>query len=464
MKKLLISAFIFITLLFVATPHFLGFSLWHLGHAVQVATSLSAKLACSAKYISNMEHEQIIEDLNSYSPATSLVSIQYSDNPKEVETSLFGISNATAVFHQATGCHLLYPDIEDLALEQTKPVEEAQDETWPNGKQLRYVDLAVQAEVNQIMRKDDELGLDTRALLAIYDGELVAEAYGRGFDSQTPLLGWSMGKSLTAIMLGRLEQLGKVSRDDIHLFETWQDQRQQISLKNLLQMTSGLNFNETYAPGSDATHMLFTAPSASDVALNSLQYKEHGKHFYYSSGTTNLLTRYIHQTLGNDTNNTLAFLNNEVFGPTSIHSAIFEPDASGVIVGSSYIYATPRDWARLGLLMVNRGKVNDQQLLSKKWVEDATSPNTSNNEKAYGYQFWLNSGDKELRWPSLPEDAFAMLGNRHQSVMMIPSEKLVMVRLGWTKGTYPMEQNYKQLIDAVKAANAPILPVEHVAN
>jgi len=464
MKRILIATLIFLIMLFAVTPHFLGFSFLHLGHALQVATSLSAKLACSAKFISNMEHEQIVKDLSSYSPATKLVSLSYFEDTKKVEARLLGLSNATAIYNEHTGCYLTYPEVAKLDVTSKQNFQASSNKTWPDGKQLKYVDLAVQAAVNRVIRKDNESDLDTRALIVVYEGELVAEAYGKGFESHTPLLGWSMGKSLTAIMLGRLEQLDKVNRNETKLFDEWQDDRQQISLSSLLQMTSGLAFDETYAPGSDATHMLFTAPSASDVALQSKINFNQGEHFSYSSGTTNLLTRYIHQVLGNDVNNTATFLNNEVFSPLSIDSAVFETDASGVLVGSSYIYASARDWARLGLLMVNQGLVNGKTLLSKSWVADATTPNTSNNEKAYGYQFWLNKGDEELRWPSLPEDAYAMMGNRHQSVMMLPSEKLVMVRLGWTAGDYPMEQNYKQLVDAVIDANAPILPMEQVNN
>lgn len=124
-----------------------------------------------------------------------------------------------------------------------------------------------------------------------------------------------------------------------------------------------------------------------------------------------------------------------------------------MFVGSSYLYASARDWAKLGLLMLNEGKFNGEQLLPNDWVNKATSPNNSDNEKAYGFQFWLNNGDEHLRWPSLPEDAYAMMGNRKQSVMVIPSENTVLVRLGWTKGDYPMEQNYRAILDTLQPNN-----------
>lgn len=121
-------------------------------------------------------------------------------------------------------------------------------------------------------------------------------------------------------------------------------------------------------------------------------------------------------------------------------------DPSGILVGSSYIYGSARDWARLGLLMLNKGQANRQQLISQDWVVDASVPNSSDNDRAYGYQFWLNAGQPELRWPELPKDAYAMLGNRKQVVMIIPSADTVVVRLGWSTQSYPTGENIQGLL------------------
>ena len=215
-------------------------------------------------------------------------------------------------------------------------------------------------------------------------------------------------------------------------------------------MSSGLTFDETYEPGYDATHMLFTADSASDVALNSPLEREPDSFFYYSSGTSNLLSRYISAQFQMQPQAVQHFVQRALFIPLGMTNSMFEMDASGVMVGSSYLYASARDWARLGWLMVNDGEINGTRLLDKAWVRDAEQPNLSNNDKRYGYQLWLNSGMPEMRWPSLPADAYAMMGNRHQSVMMIPSKSLVFVRLGWTSGEYPMAQNYKKLLDQIQ--------------
>jgi CubicO group peptidase (beta-lactamase class C family) len=305
----------------------------------------------------------------------------------------------------------------------------------------------LQRSLDQLLDTDNRAGLETRALLVVGAGAILAESYATGFDAATPLLGWSMGKSLTSIMLGQLEYRGELDVQSRQLFPEWGgDERADISIENLLQMSSGLDFDETYAPGSDSTEMLFTAHSASEVARASPLLHPPGEYFYYSSGTTNMLAQLWFDRVGGSTQQAVEQLQRQILAPLGMAATIFEPDPSGVFVGSSYIYASARDWARLGLLMLNEGELNGTRLLSQAWVARARAPNTSGNDPRYGYQFWLNRGGEELRWPALPEDAYAMSGNRHQTVMIVPSRKVVLVRLGWTAGSYPMAENFSALL------------------
>ena len=129
--------------------------------------------------------------------------------------------------------------------------------------------------------------------------------------------------------------------------------------------------------------------------------------------------------------------------------AVFETDASGVFMGSSYFYASARDWARIGQLMLNGGVINGQRLVTESWVSRATSPNQSDNDKAYGYQWWLNRGNEKLRFQALPKDLFYANGNRQQLVMVFPSQKAVIVRLGWTSGRYPVTDNFAKILNSL---------------
>ena len=469
MKKFLLTIVIVLTTLHFAAPTLLGFSIWQLGSAVSVSTGMSAKLACSAKYITGLSNSQIIEDLSSYSPAVRVVNLDYDNNNKIVTASLMGMAKTSAQFRSGLGCSLIMGDSNTLD-NVVVPLLSTSKAKWPAGNTVETINPNIQNLVTTLVEQDNSDNLNTRAMLVIKNGEIIAQSYSDGFNETTPLLGWSMGKSVTAIMLGRMQQLDMVTMSKADLFKEWQhDDRQEITLKQLLQMSSGLTFDETYAPGSDATAMLFTAPSASNVAMQSPLTNKPGSHFSYSSGTTNILTRFMHDQMGASTQADINFLFQEIFQPLGMQNSIFETDSSGVFVGSSYIYASGQDWARLGLLMLNNGLVNyidnkgithQRQLLPSDWVKKASQPNSSNNDSRYGYQFWLNSGssdnnqkndeNNQLRWPSLPLDAYAMMGNRQQSVMIIPSENTVLIRIGWTKGSYPLDKNYATILNALK--------------
>jgi hypothetical protein len=307
--------------------------------------------------------------------------------------------------------------------------------------------------VDRLLEEDTTAGLETRAVVVVRDGRIVAEAYADGIGPQTPLLGFSMGKSVTAIMIGRMQRLGLLPRDERSfdegpLFPAWAgDGRRDIRLVHLLQMTAGLKFEETYAPGSDSTRILFMVHSASSDAMRSPLEHPPGEHFQYSSGTTNLLSRFVHDRLGGSQAQ-LDFFAREVLAPLGMRHTLFEPDPSGVFVGSSYIYGSGRDWARLGLLLLDRGRFNGEQLLDPDWVDRARAPYDSANDRRYGYQLWLNGASDPQRWPELPGDAFAMSGNRGQHVVMVPSARAVLVRLGWTNGPYPKE-NFARLLAAL---------------
>lgn len=449
LKKLSIIIVLLAIAIIAAAPSLLGFSIFNLGHAISVSTGLTAKLGCSARYVSGFDNTQVVEDLASYSPVANIVDMQYSETDKSVTSSLYGLATTSASYVDGVGCSL---DFENKAVHSAltmKNVEVSNNE-WPLGESVNSIDLRIQTFLDQMLVDDNNRGFNSRAMLVVKGGKIIAESYGPKIDKQTRLLGWSMAKSVTAIMLGNLELQGRLTRQQASLFSTWlNDKRNLITLEQMLHMSSGLGFDETYAPGSDATHMLFTAKSAANVAIESDLVYGPGTHFSYSSGTTNLLSYFIHQTLGSDPQNDLDYLHEEIFAPLAMSHSTFEMDTSGVFVGSSYLYSSGRDWARLGQLMLNKGLLNGHRIVSEAWIEQAQSPNLSNNEKAYGYQFWLNSGDAELRWPELPSDAYAMKGNRKQSVMIIPSENTVFVRLGWTTGDYPMANNYKRLLDAI---------------
>lgn len=412
---------------------------------VQVGTGIGAKLACSGRYLSGFDAQQVGADIASYSAAADLLSISYDDTEQSASASLLGFGVTKAKFRPGLGCTLEREGSESLDHITVSKIQESLA-PWPQGSMVASLKASTQSQLETLLQRDNSEGLQSRALLIVREGEIVAEAYAQGISPQTPLMGWSMGKSLSAIMLGYLAQSERLTTEQANLFPQWAgDDRRNINLRQLLQMSSGLDFSEVYAPGSDATRMLFIAASASDVAKASPLVHPPGSHFSYSSGTANLLSEiFVTQTGG--TQAAVDVLRKHILAPMGMAHTILELDANGVFVGSSNIYSSTRDWARLGLLMLNKGQLNGHRIISEGWVAQTTTPNTSDNERAYGYQVWLNQGDKELRWPDLPADAYAFTGNRGQRVMVVPSLQTVVVRMGWSSVSYPDNENFARFI------------------
>lgn len=426
-----------------------GLSPVQLPSALALGTGLGAKLACSGRYLSGFDQQRIEDDVASYSALTR--SIRYRSLPDGgVSASLLG-QESIARYRPGLGCTLEYGGSNALDGVRVPTSPGDTSAPWPQGDSAGPPDAAMQRLLETTLADDNAAGLDTRALLVVQQGRILAEVYAEGISVNTPLLGWSMGKSVVGIMLGRLEMLGLLDTAERDLFPAWrEDERARISLENMLQMTSGLRFREDYIPGSDSTRMLFEAASAADVAMASPAEFPPGSHFYYSSGTTNLLSLLAFERVGGSAQAQIDFFQHEIARPLALRNTIMEPDASGVFVGSSFVYATARDWARFGQLLLADGEINGQRVLSADWVARARQPNGSDNDGRYGYQLWLNDGGSEPWWPSLPRSAYAMQGNHRQSVMILPEQDAVIVRLGWTAGDYPADANFARIVAALE--------------
>ena len=276
--------------------------------------------------------------------------------------------------------------------------------------------------------------LGTRAVVVLKDGKLVAERYAEGFASTTPQLGWSMAKSVTDLLVGRLVQQGRVSLDDDHLRPEWAgDARARITVRQLLQMTSGLAWDETYALNTPITRMLYIEHDmGAYVAAQPLAH-DPGTYLQYSSGSTTLLCAVLAERTGLGAN----LPRDLVFAPLGLTSAVLEPDAAGTPVCSSYMWATPRDWAAVGQLALDDGVWNGERLLPAGWMAESTTAVdvTSAETAPYASGWWPNRApDGSLVQPTLPADAFFAEGHDGQWTIVVPSERLVVVRLGFTPG------------------------------
>jgi len=270
----------------------------------------------------------------------------------------------------------------------------------------------------------------------VHDGRIVGEIYGEGFSAETPLLGWSMTKTLTAAIIGTIVGEGKMAVADKELFSGWTDARAAISTADLMAMSSGLEFNEDYGDVTDVTRMLYLESDMASYAAAKPLAGQVGNVFSYSSGTTMLLSRLWQDRVGSDAP---SWPRTKLFAPLGMTSAVLEMDAHGTFVGSSYLYATARDWARFGQFLLQDGVWNGKAILPPgfvAWMREAVPPSRG----AYGRgQLWLrgpegdvpDSPDADVDL-GLPDDTFWLEGHDGQSVAVIPSKKLVVVRMGLT--------------------------------
>lgn len=279
----------------------------------------------------------------------------------------------------------------------------------------------------------DELG--TRAVVVLHEGELVAERYADGFDAQTPQLGWSMSKSVTNLLLGRLVLAGDVTLADDQLREEWRDQRADITIDQLQRMTSGLAWDETYALGTPITRMLYLEPDMAAYVASQEAAHEPGAYQQYSSGSTTLLCDVMARRAGVADEQRADLPRELLFEPLGLTTAVWEPDASGNPVCSSYLWASPRDWAAIGQLALQEGQWEGRELLPEDWMAESTTHQqvADSEEEGYAAGWWVNQeADGDVVSDLLPQDAYQARGHDGQRLVVVPSADLVVVRLGFT--------------------------------
>jgi CubicO group peptidase (beta-lactamase class C family) len=277
---------------------------------------------------------------------------------------------------------------------------------------------------------------NTRAVLVLYKGEIIAERYAPGFGPDTRLAAWSCTKSVFQALYGIAERDGKLNQMDPAPVPAWQqpgDPRAGITLDMLLRMSSGIDFTEVdYSPPAQLTDMLFAHPGAAEYFMGLPLAYPPDTHWAYGSGTTNLLSWVLRQAYGDDAYYELPY--KELFSKIGMRSAYLEADATGTWVGSSYLFATARDYARFGLLYMNDGMWQGERILPEGWAKYAMTATPTAPKNNYGAQWWRPTLDDraaaEARGVPLPEDAFNASGFEGQKIVVIPSKELVIVRLG----------------------------------
>lgn len=402
-----------------------------------VGAGYMAKIACSEIFLAGRDGIGVLEgEFNDISPALERVRLKIDSEQKTVSGSIMGIGGAEARYRDGYGCTLkrgvLFP-VPALSPVADKPLPDAFAGTAAMRNDVDYA--AIDAALAAAFADKDAA---TRAILVVKDGAVIAERYATGFTAETPFLSWSMAKSMTATMAGAAVHMGFLDLNapaPVREFEG-DAKRAAITWNDLLQMQSGLAFSEAYGdPNADAPQMLFRARDAGAVAAQKPLAYPPGTFWSYSSGTTNLIQRTLRETLEANDTGYHAFAQERIFTPLGMASAVLEPDASGTFIGSSFMYATARDWAKLGILYLDDGVADGERLLPEGWSVYASKPAAA-SDGFYGAQFWLNHPGADGRpkyVPGVPDDAYMMAGHEGQYVLIAPDKRLVIVRTGMTR-------------------------------
>ncbi len=448
-RKILIPVLVIVALIAVIASQY---------PKLYIATGYGAKSMATAVFLTGRDPLIVKSvDLN-YSIVKYTTSIVDFKN-KSVTTSLWGLAKQTAVYREGFGCCLVGNRSGDSLqkITFTPPVIIRQGSwriPWPNGDQPKDT---VYPEIDTLrLHKaiDNAFGPPstdyrwTAAVVVLYKGELIAEKYAKalGITADTRIWGWSMNKSIMNAMAGVLAKKGKLNIHAIAPVNQWSgDRRRDITVNDLMHMSSGLKWNEDYSDVSSVTNMLYRSQGCYKDAIDVPYEKKPGEEWKYSSGTSNILSGIMRTLIGND-QRYHEFPYREIFNKIGVTSMILETDADGSFVGSSYGYASARDWARFGLLYYNDGIWKNDTILPKGWVNYTRTPVTASKGE-YGAQFWLNRS-KSIQ--DAPEDMFYCDGHRGQRIFIIPSRNLVIVRLGFSEEGFDHDQFLKGILASVK--------------
>ncbi len=411
---------------------------------------IAAKQTCSLVFVSKFEPKRAWDLYVGplLGPAGQFARMSVDRGEPSVTVSIAGFYAAKAVHRPHLGCTLkrdtasaMEPTPADLAGQSRDDWPTPMDETVDQA----HRDLIFDPEA--LERAFDEVFTtaagapprNTLAALVLHDGILVAERYADGIAADTPLPGWSMTKSVTATLAGILVDQGRLSVDEAGAIARWRDTddpRSAITLDHLLRMTSGLKLTERNDGFDENSRLLFIQPDATAYAAAQPLAYPVGDHHEYMSGNTVLAMARVQEAVGGGLPGAFEFIRDALFRPLGMTTAVIEPDQAGTFVGSSFMLAGARDWARLGQLYLDDGMVGDQQLLSANWIALVTRHTPASGDRGYGAGFWLGD-NRAADQRRLPQGTVYAWGFQGQFIFIMPRERLVVVRLGATNEGAP---------------------------
>ncbi len=435
LRKLLAAAVVVTALALLA-------AIYRPDRAVRVATGLVAHNVCSKTFVSRLDPQTAFAETTDRAGIRLLrwgLNFDLDRSRQTLEASLAGLFGSRAAFHEGFGCVLLRgskqpylprSDIEALKTPKTPPLlpEIAGPAiVEPSDPGLHAaLDHAFEEPADPPFRR-------TKAVVVVHDGRVIAERYAEGVGIETELLGFSMTKSVVNALIGIMTQQGLVTPSYPAPIPEWHgssDPRREIEVEHLMRMTSGLALDETNSGFDPSSQMVYLHDDTAAFAVKAAMIAPPGTRWAYSSPTTQLLARIVRDAVGGP-EQTLAFAWRELFNPLGMRHVTLEFDAAGTILGSTYMLASARDWARFGLLYLDDGVIGGRRILQDEWVDFSA---TATLDTDYGAGFWTNRSEHQhakgrVRL-GIPRDAFFASGDLGQRIVILPTQHLVIVRLG----------------------------------
>jgi CubicO group peptidase (beta-lactamase class C family) len=412
-----------------------GLVIFRPDRALHVASGMTAHTLCSATFVSELDPDKTFTETvrPTASVAAPLLRYQVDRNAKSVDASVLGVFASKASFHPGYGCRL---DFED-SIAVPPPLPEV----------ARAPELATVETANADLRgalerafaeQEGHAPRNVKAVVIVKDGRIVGERYAAGYGPETPLLSYSVAKSVTNALVGILVRQGKLNVEAPASVAAWRgagDARAAITLDNLIRMTSGLALAESDSGFDPVSRMLFLESNMAAFAEAGQLRVKPGTEWVYTSANTLIVSDIVRRAIGGGQDAYLRFARAELFAPTGMRNVTMEFDGAGTQISSTRILAPARDWARFGMLFLNNGvAANGARVLPEGWVAYSRR---STLGSTYGAGFWTNDGPSEYAAGrikgGMPADAFFASGNLGQRIYIVPSERLVVVRFGVTQ-------------------------------
>jgi len=443
---------------------------------MRVATGYISHVLCSYVFVSGLDPARVraeaIADNPAFKPIDWAVRHEIDRDGRTVVVRVLGGFESRAIYRDGLGCLNLNgwpaPEVPTRAeIEGDGPIPVLlPDIAGP--EIVAPARAGLKASLDAAFAEPDGAPAQrTHAVVIVHEGRVVAERYADGFGLDTPVHGWSATKSVNNALLGILVRQGKLKMDDPAPVAAWQapgDPRRAITPDQLLRMQSGLDLGDSLTASlstawDTSARMAFNEPDMAGFAERAGLVAPPGTTWGYANGNPAILARIIRDRVGGRAVDVLRFARRELFGPLGIRGATLEVDSTGTPIAGAFLFATPREWARFGLLFLEDGVVGGQRILPDGWVRYSTTP-TPSAGVGYGAAWWINEGDSPgarfRREHGMPAEAFLALGIYGQTVVVVPSQRLVIARFGTT---YDLRQAMigicRLTADTIAALRAP---------